>query len=101
MISTPGSGEITNWHYNDGEKIAFTQDDNNQNEAKQSARTVELTAPISEEQIRDLKVGDVVKISGICTQVVMQSISIYLKMIHLSTLDGQIIYHCGPVVHEK
>ena len=37
------TGEITHWHYNDGEKIAFTQEDTLQNEVKQSSRTVELT----------------------------------------------------------
>ena len=93
-----GSGEITNWHYNDGEKIAFAQDDNNQNEAKQTARTVELTAPISEEQIRDLNVGDVVKISGMM-YTGRDAIHKYLSENDSPIdLDGQIIYHCGPVV---
>ena len=93
-----GSGEITNWHYNDGEKIAFAQDDTNQNEAKQTARTVELTAPISEEQIRDLNVGDVVKISGMM-YTGRDAIHKYLSENDSPIdLDGQIIYHCGPVV---
>ncbi|MEK5037179.1 fumarate hydratase [Sporosarcina sp. FSL K6-3457] len=91
------TGEITNWHYNEGEKIAFTQQDT-QEEVQQSARTVELTAPISEEQIRDLKVGDVVKISG---RMFTGRDAIHK---HLSEneapvdLNGHIIYHCGPVV---
>ena len=93
-----GSGNITNWHYNDGEKIAFAQDDNNQDEAKQTARTVELTAPISEEQIRDLNVGDVVKISGMM-YTGRDAIHKYLSENDSPIdLDGQIIYHCGPVV---
>jgi len=93
-----GSGEITNWHYNDGEKIAFAQDDKNQDEAKQTARTVELTAPISEEQIRDLNVGDVVKISGMM-YTGRDAIHKYLSENDSPIdLDGQIIYHCGPVV---
>ncbi|HJF32555.1 MAG TPA: fumarate hydratase [Sporosarcina psychrophila] len=94
----PKSGEIMNWHYDDGEKIAFSQQDNIQDEVKQSARTVELTAPISEEQIRDLNVGDVVKISGMM-YTGRDAIHKYLSENDSPIdLDGQIIYHCGPVV---
>lgn len=91
------TGEIKNWHYNDGEKIAFTEEEAPV-AVTQSSRTVELTAPISEAQIRDLKVGDVVKISG---RIYTGRDAIHK---HLSEndapvdLDGQIIYHCGPVV---
>ena len=96
-----GSGEITNWHYNDGEKIAFAQDDTNQNEANQTARTVELTTPISEEQIRDLNVGDVVKISGMM-YTGRDAIHKYLSENDSPIdLDGQIIYHCWPSCDEK
>ncbi|MCG7345750.1 fumarate hydratase [Sporosarcina sp. ACRSL] len=93
----PTTGEVTNWHYNEGEKLSFDQEEG-QAETKQTSRVVELTAPISEEQIRDLKVGDVVKISG---RMYTGRDAIHK---HLSEndspvdLDGQIIYHCGPVV---
>ena len=96
-----GSGEITNWHYADGEKINFAQEESAQEEIQQTARTVELTAPITEEQIRDLKVGDVVKING---RIYTGRDAIHK---HLSEndspvdLDGQIIYHCGPVVLKR
>ncbi|MBE1555870.1 fumarate hydratase [Sporosarcina limicola] len=90
------SGEITNWHYADGEKIAFDQD--GQQEVEQTSRTVELTAPISEQQIRDLKVGDVVKITG-RMYTGRDAIHKYLSENDAPVdLDGQIIYHCGPVV---
>ncbi|MFC5603755.1 fumarate hydratase [Sporosarcina koreensis] len=91
------TGAVTNWHYNEGEKLSFDQNEG-QAETKQSSRVVELSAPISEEQIRDLKVGDVVKISG---RMYTGRDAIHK---HLSEndapvdLDGQIIYHCGPVV---
>ncbi|MFS0577015.1 fumarate hydratase [Sporosarcina sp. 179-K 3D1 HS] len=91
------TGGITGWHYNDGEKIAFDQEAAPVT-TSQSSRTVELTAPISEAQIRELKVGDVVKISG---RIYTGRDAIHK---HLSEndspvdLDGQIIYHCGPVV---
>ncbi|WP_432360856.1 fumarate hydratase [Sporosarcina sp. UB5] len=93
----PTTGAVTKWHYNEGEKLSFKQEDD-QEETKQSSRIVELTAPISEEQIRDLKVGDVVKISG---RMYTGRDAIHK---HLSEndapvdLDGHIIYHCGPVV---
>jgi fumarate hydratase class I len=91
------SGAITNWHYDEGEKIAFTQEEDTK-EVNQSARTVELTAPISEEQIRDLNVGDVVKITGMM-YTGRDAIHKYLSENDSPIdLNGQIIYHCGPVV---
>ncbi|MBB4825374.1 fumarate hydratase class I [Sporosarcina luteola] len=91
------TGEIQHWHYNDGDKLSFdepAQEDTIQS----SSRIVELTAPITEEQIRELKVGDVVKISG-RMYTGRDAIHKYLSD-HDSPveLDGQIIYHCGPVV---
>ncbi|WP_301109684.1 fumarate hydratase [Sporosarcina sp.] len=89
------TGEITDWHYNEGEKIAFEQP---AEETKSTARVVKLQAPISEEEIRDLRVGDVVKISG---RMYTGRDAIHK---HLSEndapvdLNGQVIYHCGPVV---
>lgn len=94
------SGEITNWHYNDGEKLAFEQDSEKE-ELESSARTVELQAPISEEQIRSLQVGDVVKISG-RMYTGRDAIHKYLSENDSPVdLNGQIIYHCGPVVSKN
>ncbi|AMW99921.1 fumarate hydratase [Rummeliibacillus stabekisii] len=91
------SGEIKNWHYQDGEKIAFdetaaTQDD------QPSKEVIELRAPITEEQIRSLKVGDVVKITG---RMYTGRDAIHHHLISHDApvdLNGQIIYHCGPVM---
>ena len=62
---------------------------------------IELTTPISEEQIRTLKVGDSVAISG----VVFTGRDAVHKYLHEGgelpegvNLEGSIIYHCGPVV---
>lgn len=90
------TGEVTKWHYNEGEKLAFattTETDNTQ-----SSRVVELTAPITEEQIRELKVGDVVKISG---RMYTGRDAIHKHLTENDApvdLNGHIIYHCGPVV---
>ena len=61
----------------------------------------ELTTPISEEQIRALKVGESVEISG----VVFTGRDAVHKYLHEGgelpdgvNLEGSIIYHCGPVV---
>jgi tartrate/fumarate subfamily iron-sulfur-dependent hydro-lyase beta chain len=61
----------------------------------------ELTTPITEEQVRGLKVGDQVSISG----VVFTGRDTVHKYLHEGgtmpegvNLQGSIIYHCGPVV---
>ncbi|MEC8928856.1 MAG: fumarate hydratase C-terminal domain-containing protein, partial [Verrucomicrobiota bacterium] len=62
---------------------------------------IELTTPISEEQIRELKVGDEVGITGI----VFTGRDAVHKYLHEGgelpegvSFDGGVIYHCGPVV---
>ncbi|PNB77297.1 fumarate hydratase, partial [Pseudomonas sp. FW305-BF6] len=55
------SGDISEWIYRDGEEISFTSETN---ESGEQPREVKLVAPINEEQIRELRVGDVVSISG-------------------------------------
>mgnify|MGYP002527125918 CR=1 FL=1 len=63
--------------------------------------THNLSSPISEEAIRELKVGDQVLISG----VVFTGRDAVHKYLHDGgelpdgvNLDGGILYHCGPVV---
>ena len=62
---------------------------------------IALTTPISEEQIRELKVGDEVGITGI----VFTGRDAVHKYLHEggelpegASFDGGVIYHCGPVV---
>ena len=57
-----------------------------------------LEAPITEEQIRALKVGDVVQINGMM-YTGRDAIHKYLSD-HDAPVDlnGQVIYHCGPVM---
>ncbi|MCM3388517.1 fumarate hydratase [Ureibacillus chungkukjangi] len=90
------SGEITNWHYQDGEKITFR--DEPKTEVQSESKVVELTAPITEEQIRELKVGDVVKING--RMYTGRDAIHHHLMSHDAPVDlnGQVIYHCGPVM---
>ncbi|MFJ8237559.1 fumarate hydratase [Ureibacillus sp. NPDC094379] len=92
----PTTGEITNWHYQEGEKITFR--DEPKTEQKSESKVVELKAPITEEQIRELKVGDVVKISG--RMYTGRDAIHHHLMSHDAPVDlnGHIIYHCGPVM---
>lgn len=63
---------------------------------------IELTAPLNEEKVRSLKVGDMVELSGI----VYTGRDAVHKWLHegntppMSFKDG-VIYHCGPVVLKK
>lgn len=90
------TGEIIEWHYQDGEKIEFK--DQSSEEAPQ--KVVELQAPITEEQIRALQVGDVVSISG--RMYTGRDAIHHHLMSHDAPVDlnGQIIYHCGPVMQK-
>ncbi|MER2261638.1 MAG: fumarate hydratase [Psychrobacillus sp.] len=92
----PSTGEIKEWHYQDGEKIEFK--DEAQKEVPK--KVIELTAPITEEQIRTLQVGDVVSITG---RMYTGRDAIHHHLISHDApvdLDGQIIYHCGPVMQK-
>ena len=64
-------------------------------------KMIELTTPITEEQVRGLKVGDQVSISG---EVFTGRDAVH-KYLHEGgelpegvSLEGGIVYHCGPVV---
>ncbi len=76
---------------------------------------IDLKTPISEEQIRELKVGDVVSLSGVFITA-RDAAHKYmvddwldreptgedaeLKRILSPLMDGGVIYHCGPVVRQ-
>ncbi|KMJ57494.1 fumarate hydratase [Bacillus sp. LL01] len=97
---SPETGEINEWLYQEGEMIDFSKELSEQQEvaATSEANEIVLEAPITEEKIRSLKVGDVVRING---RMYTGRDAIHK---HLSDndapvdLDGQIIYHCGPVM---
>ncbi len=62
---------------------------------------IELTTPISDEQIRELKVGDEVEITGMMFTG-RDAVHKYLheggELPNGVSFDGGVIYHCGPVV---
>ncbi|MCX6142300.1 MAG: FumA C-terminus/TtdB family hydratase beta subunit, partial [Ignavibacteriales bacterium] len=66
-----------------------------------TGREIRLTMPLSEEQVRSLKVGDVLLLNG--TMHMGRDVLHHHLMTHDSpvNLDGAVIYHCGPVALKK
>jgi fumarate hydratase, class I len=95
------SGAINEWLYMEGEEIDFAQEDTKEAENLESEngpKHVTLQAPISEEDIRQLNVGDVVTINGMMytgRDAIHKHLSDHEAPVDL---NGQIIYHCGPVM---
>lgn len=94
-----GSGAITQWLYRDpdrpiermtrGEGFPLT------------GREVILTSPLAEEQVRALKVGDVVLVSG-DLYTGRDAVHAYLmKNPPPVDLRGAVLYHCGPVMLQQ
>ncbi|MFO1022650.1 MAG: FumA C-terminus/TtdB family hydratase beta subunit [Planctomycetales bacterium] len=89
------SGEILKWQYRDSDEIKKMA----VGEGFQlTGKEVVIEAPITEEKIRSIRVGDVVVINGM-VHTGRDALHHYL-MHHDSPVDlnGQIIYHCGPVM---
>ncbi|MFP7442893.1 fumarate hydratase [Bacillus infantis] len=99
---SPATGEINEWMYQEGEKIDFALTEAELETAaaveETAQKVVTLQAPITEEQIRALNVGDVVQINGMM-YTGRDAIHHHL-MDHDAPIDlnGQVIYHCGPVM---
>jgi fumarate hydratase class I len=93
------SGAIKEWIYRDPSVPTVPMMD--QAGFKRTGREVTLRAPLTEEQVRSLKVGDVVILSG---PAFTGRDAVHH---HLSTHDapvdlrGGVIYHCGPVVRKE
>ena len=94
------SGAITSWLYRDGTAASppMLSGDAVAAGFPRTGREVPLQAPISEEQIRALKVGDVVLLSG---RIYTGRDAVHAHLMkHEPPVDlrGGVIYHCGPVV---
>ncbi|MBH8597488.1 MULTISPECIES: fumarate hydratase [unclassified Thermoactinomyces] len=91
------TGEIKDWIYKDTGKKPSVQAEEKTNPVA-SGRKVELSAPITEEQIRQLRVGDIVILNG-PIHTGRDALHKYL-IDHDSPVDlqGGVIYHCGPVM---
>ena len=96
VVLDPHDGSIRRWLYRDPSHPALPMLD--QEGFTRTGREVVLTAPISEEQIRSLSVGDVVLLNG-AMHTGRDSVHSHL-MKHEPPVDlhGGVLYHCGPVV---
>jgi fumarate hydratase class I len=88
------TGAITRWLYKDDSPTVKMA---KENKLPVTGREVHLTTPVSESQVRSLKVGDVVLLSG-AMHTGRDALHHHL-MTHESpvSLDGAALYHCGPV----
>ena len=93
------TGEIKRWLYRDAASPVVHMAD--QSGFPRTGREVALRTPITEEQVRALKVGDVVLLSG-RAYTGRDAVHHHL-MSHDAPVDlrGGVIYHCGPVVAKE
>jgi fumarate hydratase class I len=98
ILIDAASGEIKTWLYERGSVVKMDPEVNTSHEKANTSKEIVLQAPISEEQIRELRVGDVVIINGPMytgRDAIHKHLSEHDAPIDL---NGQIIYHCGPVM---
>ena len=92
----PSTGAIESWLYRDPAHPIIPMLD--QAGFTRTGREVSLRAPLTEAQVRSLKVGDVVLISG---QMFTGRDAVHSHLMkHEPPVDmrGSVLYHCGPVV---
>jgi fumarate hydratase class I len=96
VVLDASSGAITRWLYRDPSHPIIPMLD--QAGFTRTGREVALRAPLTDEAVRALKVGDVVLISGPMFTG-RDAVHSYL-MKHEPPVDlrGSVLYHCGPVV---
>jgi fumarate hydratase class I len=90
------SGAIESWQYRDPSHPIIPMLD--QSGFTRSGREISLRAPLTEEQVRALQVGDVVLISGRMFTGRDAVHSYLMKHEPPADLRGAVLYHCGPVV---
>src|SRR3954466_14767192 len=90
------SGAIQRWLYRDPSHPIIPMLD--QSGFTRTGREVALKAPLTDEQVRALKVGDVVLISGPMFTGRDAVHSHLMKHEPPVDLRGSVLYHCGPVV---
>lgn len=92
------TGSIKRWLYKDDKPSPRMT---NETQLPLTGTEISLTTPLSEEQIRKLKVGDIVLLNG-TIHTGRDALHHYL-MTHDSPVDlrGGAIYHCGPVALKK
>ena len=90
------TGAITQWLYRDPANPAIAMAD--QAGFQRTGREIALQAPLTEELMRSLKVGDVVLVSGRMFTGRDQVHAYLMKHDPPVDMRGSVLYHCGPVV---
>ncbi len=94
VIIDPGTGKIKHWLYKDDTPaIRMAKSEG----LPLTGREVSLTTPLAEEQVRSLKVGDVLLLNGM-VHTGRDALHHHL-LSHDAPVDlkGGVVYHCGPV----
>ncbi len=89
-------GSIKNWLYRDPSHAVVPMLD--QAGFTRTGKEAVLTAPITEEQARSLKVGDVLLLNGMMFTGRDSVHSYLMKHDPPVDLNGGVLYHCGPVI---
>jgi len=98
VVLDPRTGEITRWLYrDDAPAVRMARAE----QLPLTGREISLTMPLSEAQVRALKVGDVVLLNG-PMHTGRDMLHHYLQT-HDAPVDlrGAALYHCGPVALKK
>lgn len=95
VVLDPQTGEIRRWLYREQDEIKKLAVGKG---FQLTGREVVIEAPVTEEKIRSIRAGDVVVING-PVHTGRDALHHYL-LHHDSPVDmqGQILYHCGPVM---
>jgi len=96
VVLDGGTGAIRHWLYRDPSSPVAAMAD--QAGFQRTGREIALRTPLTEEQVRALKVGDIVLVSG---QVNTGRDAVHAHLMkHDPPIDlhGSVLYHCGPVV---
>ena len=96
------TGAITSWMYRDASpSVPMLTAEAVAAGFQRTGREISLQAPISDEDVRKLKVGDVVLVSG---RVYTGRDAVHAHLMkHEPPVDlrGGVLYHCGPVVAKE
>jgi len=97
VLIDAGTGAITDWVYERGTAEAMDEAPKEES-SQQERREVVLTTPLTEEQVRSLRVGDVVILNG---RMYTGRDAIHKHLMDHDApvdLNGAALYHCGPVM---
>ncbi len=93
VVLDPTTGAIRNWLFRAESPARMAETAGFQTTGKE----VRLTTPITEEQVRSLKVGDVVLLNGLIYTGRDEIHKYLMKHDPPVDLNGAVLYHCGPV----